>query len=49
MSAEEQYAYYKSFDDPEEFYNWYNAAKEAYEKSHPAVVINPGDVIDLGG
>lgn len=47
MSAEEQYAYYKTFGDPEAFLNWYNAAKDQYEKEHPVEVINPGDVIDI--
>ncbi len=48
MSADDQYAFYKTFEDPEEFFSWYNAAKDEYEETHPAKVINSGDVINLG-
>lgn len=30
MTEEEQYAFYSSFSDPQDFFDWYNAAKEAY-------------------
>ena len=48
MSAEEQYAFMQSFESPEAFLNWYNAAKAAYDASNPVHVLQPGDVIDLG-
>ena len=48
MSADEQYAYYKTFDSPESFLKWYNSVRDAYEKEHPATVLEPGEAIDLG-
>ena len=48
MSAEEQYAFMLSFENPEAFLNWFNAAKAAYDASNPVHVLQPGDVIDLG-
>lgn len=48
LSADEQYAYYKSFPSVDDFMQWHNAAKEAYDKEHPVIPLNPGDVIDLG-
>lgn len=48
LSADDQYAYYKTFKDADQFMKWYNEVKKAYEKENPTVVINPGDVIDFG-
>lgn len=48
MSTDEQYAYYKKFASADEFFNWYNAAKAEYDKENQAIVIEPGEVIDLG-
>lgn len=49
MSSEEQYAYYKKFASADAFMSWYNAAKAAYEKENPAIVLEPGAAIDLSG
>lgn len=49
MSSEDQYAYFETFKDAEEFLKWYNTSKAAYEKENDVYVLNPGDVIDLGG
>jgi len=35
MSGTEQQAYFESFPNVEDFFNWYNEAKAAYEASHP--------------
>ena len=47
MSAEDQYAYYKTFKSADAFMDWYNAAKAAYDKANPTTVIAPGEAIDL--
>ena len=41
LSAEEQEEYFNSFDTVEEFFAWYNQAKQEYE--------NNQDYIDVGG
>lgn len=48
MTADEQYEYYLTFASAAEFMKWYNAAKAAYDAAHPVIILNPGDVIDLG-
>lgn len=48
MSPEEQYAVFLTFESPEAFMAWYNAIKAEYDAAHPAIVINPGDVINFG-
>ena len=47
MTPEEQQAYYESFDSPEDFFAWYNAAREAYEEANRGVDVE-GETIDLG-
>lgn len=42
-----QRAYMESFESIEAFFEWYNTAKETYEKEHPAIDVGDG-VIDLG-
>lgn len=49
MSAEDQYEFYKTFKSSDDFLDWYNNAKQEYDKNHKSETINPGDVIDLGG
>ena len=41
-----QRAYMESFESMEAFFEWYNAAKEAYEQAHPSIDVGDG-VIDL--
>ena len=47
MTGEQQVAFAKTFDSLADFFDWYNAAKEAYEKENPGVEIGDGN-IDLG-
>ena len=47
LSGEEQVAYMNSFDSVADFFAWYNAAKDEYEKQNPSVEIGGGS-IDLG-
>ena len=47
MSAEEQQAFYLSFSDPQDFFNWYNAAKEEHDKNSGDIVLGEDGVIDL--
>ena len=48
MSGAEQKAFMESFGSVEDFFTWYNAAKEAYEEQHPDIEIGDG-AIDIGG
>ena len=48
LTKEQQYEKYKSFKTTEAFLEWYDAAKAAYDKENPAIVINPGDEINIG-
>ena len=49
MTGAEQRAFQESFEDLDAFFEWYNAAKEAYEKENPSIEIGPGGSVDLGG
>lgn len=46
-----QRQYMESFESMDAFFEWYNAAKEAYEQEHPAIDVGDGviDVEDLLG
>ena len=46
MSSEEQKAFFNSFDSPEAFFEWLNAAREEYEKSYETIVVGE-DPIDV--
>lgn len=48
MSAEDQEAYFNSFDSPAEFFDWYNKAKQEYEESRDVIEVGPDATIDLG-
>ena len=48
MDPAEQRVYMESFESLDAFFEWYNAAKEAYEREHPAIDVGDG-VVDLGG
>ena len=41
-----QRMYMESFESMDAFFEWYNAAKEAYEQAHPSIDVGDG-VIDL--
>lgn len=47
MSGQDQMAFFELFDDPMEFFNWLNAAKEAYEIAHPDIEIGDDGIVDL--
>lgn len=44
LSPAEKRKYQESFGDIEAFFNWYDAAKAAYEKEHPPIIIGGGTV-----
>ena len=44
----EQEALYDRFDSVSDFFTWYNAAKEKYEKSQNVIEIGPDGSVDLG-
>ena len=46
MEPAQQREYMESFESMEAFFDWYNAAKEAYELAHPPIDVGDG-VIDL--
>lgn len=46
MKPSEQQAYMESFNDMDAFFDWYNAAKDKYEKENPSIEID-GGIVDL--
>ena len=48
MSAGEQQAQMESFGSIQDFFTWYNAAKEKYEKENPDIEIGSSDVVIPG-
>lgn len=46
MSAADQQEYMSSFDSIEEFFNWYNGAREEHEQMFPDIEISDG-VVDM--
>lgn len=47
LDGKAQEEYMKSFPDVASFFDWYNAAKDKYEKENPSIEIG-GDPIDMG-
>ena len=47
MSPEKQEAYFETFDDPDDFIKWYNAAKAEYDATHEGEEVEGGG-IDIG-
>lgn len=47
MDPSDQQKYMESFDDLDAFFDWYNDIKAQYEKDHPSIEIDGGE-IDLG-
>ena len=47
LSGKEQQEYYDTFDNVDDFFAWYNAAKAKFEAEHPGVDAGDGE-IDLG-
>ena len=44
MSGTEQQKYLESFESIEAFFEWYNAAKEKYDKENPSIEIGDGSI-----
>lgn len=47
MSGAEQRAFQESFESLDAFFEWYNDAKEAYEKANPPIEVGGNGVIDM--
>lgn len=45
LSSSDQYAYFLSYANPEDFFTWYNAAVADYEERHPGVEVGPGGMM----
>lgn len=48
LTSEQQYEYFLTFSDPGAFLLWFNEQKELYDLAHPAIVVEPGETIDIG-
>lgn len=48
MSSDDQTKFYESFDDPKDFYKWFEAAEAEYNKLHPKIVVDVDEVVDFG-
>ena len=48
MNSTEKATFQNSFSNYDAFFNWYNAARDAYNQAHPPVQISPNGVLDLG-
>lgn len=48
MSAEEQQAWFNSFESVEAFFEWYNNAKAVYEANDDSIIIDGNTSIDMG-
>lgn len=44
MSPAQQQAHMESFADLDQFFDWYNAQKEQYEKEHPSIEVDGGSI-----
>ena len=49
MTGAEQRAHQESFANLDDFFDWYNAAKETYEKENPPIEIGGNGEVNLGG
>lgn len=48
MSADEQYEYYMSFETPEAFFEWYNAAKAEYDAKADETKVEYDGTLNIG-
>ena len=48
FTAEEQMAYFESFENPQDFFDWFNKAKSEYDAAHKGEDMGDGN-INLGG
>ena len=47
LSPQQQYEYSMTFDPYELFFDWFSAAKAAYEALREVIVLGPGDYIEV--
>ena len=47
LSAEEQEEYFNSFENIDEFFKWYNQAKQAYEEEQERIEMDGNTDIDI--
>ena len=47
LTGAEQRAFQESFESLDAFFEWYNAAKEAYDKENPSIEIGDSGVVDM--
>ena len=48
MSPEEQEDFFTSFEDPQDFFNWLNAAQKQYEETKDQIEVGGDETFDLG-
>lgn len=48
MSEEEQEAFFNSFAQPQDFFDWLNAAQKEYEDTKDQIEVNGDETFDLG-
>ena len=49
MNQDEALAYYLSFSNPQDFFDWYNAALAKYKEENPGIDIGDGEIVLPGG
>ena len=49
MTSEEKLLFYYSFADPDDFFEWLDAAKARYEEENGSIIIGEDGNVDLGG
>ncbi len=47
MTAKEQREYYSSYENPDDFFVWFDTAKKKYEDEQEKIIIGEGGSIDL--
>ena len=48
MDGKDQQAYFMTYSDPADFFEWLNASKAEYDAKHPSIEIGSDGSIDLG-
>ena len=44
MSGEEQQKVFESYENPQDFFEWYNAAKAEYDEQNQAIIVDGGSI-----
>lgn len=47
MSGKEQTSFYRSFENPDDYYEWLEKAEAEYYRLHPDIVVDEGEVIEF--